>query len=295
MKLYNITLNSISPPLTGYTIYYNSVNASTIAKIGLTTNNATNLTKAQLVTPGLRVSVPDNATSVILYNAECATSVVNTITPNLGITASATNITDTSCTIDWVTSTSVPLGTQFLLYMNGVVIYTGTGQFTYDVTGLTAETTYNFAVQAKDVNGNVIGVSNAVIVTTDITIPLIFRIEFTGDPGVYGNNGGPFRIFDGPANAQVTLFLDSVTQDSPRTWVLKENAITVQSGSFPINSPVYYANLDANGESGEFLITTGGGQMTGSLFIIVFECINPNTQQPYPLPQSPYDMLDQQL
>lgn len=295
MKLYNITLNSISPPTTGYTIYYNSVNPITIAKIGLTTTNATNLTKAQLVAPGLRVSVPDNATSVILYNDECATSVVNTITPNLGITASATNITDTSCTIDWVTSTSVPLGTQFLVYMNGVVISTVVSTFTYDVTGLTAETTYNFAVQAKDVNGNVIGVSNAVIVTTDITIQLLFRIEFTGDPGVYGNYGGPFKIFDGPANAQVLLSLDSNTQDTPRTWVLKQNGSTVQSGSFPVSSDVYYANLDANGESGEFLITTGGGQMTGTLLIIISECVNPNTQQPYPLPDSPYDRLDQQL
>jgi len=133
------------------------------------------------------------------------------------------------------------------------------------------------------------------VLSNVFVIDSFFRIEFSGDPGVYGNYGGPFRIFDGPANAQVTLFLDSETQDSPRTWVLKENAITVQSGSFPINSPVYYANLDANGESGEFLITTGGGQMTGSLFIIVFECINPNTQAPYALPQSPYDRLDQQL
>jgi hypothetical protein len=117
----------------------------------------------------------------------------------------------------------------------------------------------------------------------------LFRIEF-----IQSNTGGPFKIFDGPPNSQVTLKLTSSTQDSG-TWILYANNVIQTNGTIPINSPVYYANLDVNGESDELLISTGGGQMSGSLFIIVFECIDPNTQQPYTLPQSPYDRLDQQL
>jgi hypothetical protein len=116
-----------------------------------------------------------------------------------------------------------------------------------------------------------------------------FRIEF-----IQFNNGGPFKIFGGPPNSQVTLKLTDDTQDSG-TWILYANNVIQTNGTIPINSPVYYANLNTNGESDELLISTGGGQMSGSLFIIVFECIDPNTQQPYALPQSPYDRLSQQL
>ena len=118
-----------------------------------------------------------------------------------------------------------------------------------------------------------------------------FRIQYVGT----SNSGGPFKIFGGPPNSQVTLTLDSSTQDTG-TWILLVNGSnTGISGNIPINSPAYYADLDSNGESDELLISTGGGQMSGSLLIIVSECINPNTQQPYVLPQSPYDRLDQQL
>jgi hypothetical protein len=118
-----------------------------------------------------------------------------------------------------------------------------------------------------------------------------FRIQYVGS----SNSGGPFKIFGGPPNSQVTLTLDSSTQDTG-TWILLVNGSNVGiSGNIPINSPAYYADLDSNGESDELLISTGGGQMSGSLLIIVSECINPNTQQQYLLPQSPYDRLSQQL
>jgi hypothetical protein len=118
-----------------------------------------------------------------------------------------------------------------------------------------------------------------------------FRIQYVGS----SNTGGSFKIFGGPANAEVTLTLDSSTQDTGNWIYLINGSNTGISGNIPINSPACYAGLDSNGESDTLLISTGGGQMSGSLFIIVSECINPNTQQTYALPQSPYDRLYQQL
>lgn len=164
-KLYNITLTSTSPPTTGYTIYYNSVNVATIATIGLAGGPATNLTKTQLVSPGLKVSVPDTATSVIMYNIECASS-ANFIVPiSVTITASASNINSTSLTLDWITSPS-GIATSYLIFKDGILLETLGNVSTYNVSDLTAEVTYNFSVQGKDISGNVVGISNSVIVTT---------------------------------------------------------------------------------------------------------------------------------
>lgn len=64
-----ITQGTISGP---YSVYYNSISSSTFATRVSTGANATGISLADLTTPpGVRVAVPDNATSVILYNQNC--------------------------------------------------------------------------------------------------------------------------------------------------------------------------------------------------------------------------------
>lgn len=167
-KLYNITLTAATPPTIGYTVYYNSVNASTIATIGLAGGPATNLTKAQLVSPGLKVSIPDTATSIIMYNIECASSTNFTVPTSVTITASASNIYSTSITLNWITAPS-GIATSYLIFKDGVLLTTLGNVSSYEVSSLTAGVTYNFSVQGKDVVGNVVGISNSVTVSLPLT------------------------------------------------------------------------------------------------------------------------------
>ena len=185
-QLYNITLTAANPPTIGYTVYYNSVNPATIATIGLTSTPATGLTKAQLISPGLKVSVPDAATSVILYSVECISSASFTVPTYVTIVANATNINATTLTLNW-TTTPGGIATSYLIFRDGVLIATLGNVTTYGVTGLTAGTTYNFAVQAKNINGNIIGTSNAVVVTT--------TSQITSFCAVWNSSYFPFEVY----------------------------------------------------------------------------------------------------
>jgi hypothetical protein len=192
-KLYNITLTAANPPTIGYTVYYNSVNPATIATIGLTSTPATGLTKAQLISPGLKASVPDAATSVILYNVECISSASFTVPTYVTIVASASDIGPVSLTLNWTTTPS-GIATSYLIFRDGVLIATLGNVLTYGVTGLTEDTTYNFAVQAKNVNGDIVGTSNAVLATTSL--------EYTYE--YYGS-----LYPDDPCNAYVDAYVRS--------------------------------------------------------------------------------------
>jgi bacillolysin len=165
-KLYNIILTEANPPTTGYTIYYNSVNAATIATIGISGGSATNLTKAQLVSPGLKVSIPDAATSILVYSQECGTTTSVATPTTLSISATAANITGTTLTLNWTSTPVLPVGSNFVVFQGGILIATLVGELTYNVTGLTASTPYNFTIQSKNSSGNVTGTSNNVAVST---------------------------------------------------------------------------------------------------------------------------------
>ena len=262
-KLYNITLTAANPPTIGYTVYYNSVNAATIATIGLTGGPATGLTKAQLVSPGLKVSVPDAATSVVLYNVECTSSTSFTVPTYVTIVASAANVSTTSLTLNW-TTTPGGVATSYLIFRDGVLIATLGNVATYAVTGLTLGTTYNFAVQAKNVNGNVIGTSNAVIVTTAAGSSVIFSDEYetdiigitsySGTVTVVGNaatfkayayNGGdPF----GTVNTSATIDGTGMSAYNPfgDGTVLSTNSKTLTAGTYNYSLQVNISTTPPN-------------------------------------------------
>lgn len=200
-QLYNITLTAANPPTIGYTVYYNSVNPATIATIGLTSTPATGLTKAQLISPGLKVSVPDAATSVILYSVECISSASFIVPTYVTIVASATNINSTTLTLNW-TTTPGGIATSYLIFRDGVLIATLGNVTTYGVTGLTAGTAYNFAVQAKNINGNIIGTSNAVVVTTIAGSSVTFSSEYESEIIGTTQYSGTVTVVGNPATFQ---------------------------------------------------------------------------------------------
>jgi PQQ-dependent dehydrogenase (s-GDH family) len=94
--------------------------------------------------------------------------VADTSAPSAPANLAASGITQSSLTLSWQASTDNIGVTGYDIYRNGVKInsslVTGT---TYNVTGLSAETSYSFYVVARDAAGNTSAQSN----TVDITIP----------------------------------------------------------------------------------------------------------------------------
>ncbi len=80
-----------------------------------------------------------------------------------GLTAS--NIAQTTLSLSWTASTDNVGVTGYDVYQGNNVIGTATSA-SYNVTGLTANTAYEFRVKAKDAAGNVSGFSNTTTATT---------------------------------------------------------------------------------------------------------------------------------
>ncbi|MDP5158908.1 MAG: NPCBM/NEW2 domain-containing protein, partial [Flaviramulus sp.] len=76
---------------------------------------------------------------------------------------------DTTVDLSWTASTSNVAITNYNIYKDGVLETTLGDVLTYQVSGLTADTTYNFTVTATDANGVESAPSNTLIITTDVT------------------------------------------------------------------------------------------------------------------------------
>ncbi len=88
--------------------------------------------------------------------------------PSVPTNLTASNIGDTTIDLSWTASIDNVGVTEYEVFQGGTSI--GTSATTsFNVTGLTAETTYSFIVNAKDAAGNVSGNSNAANVTTTAT------------------------------------------------------------------------------------------------------------------------------
>ena len=101
-------------------------------------------------------------------NFTITSSVVADTTPPTTSTLSASGTTTSSTNLSWTAATDNVSVTGYDVYQNGV-FKTSTTTTTLAVNGLTASTTYNFYVKAKDAAGNISVASNTVIVTTAAT------------------------------------------------------------------------------------------------------------------------------
>jgi chitodextrinase len=82
-------------------------------------------------------------------------------------TLSSIGQTDTTADLSWTGATDDTAVTGYRIYQDGVLEVTLGNVSTYQVTGLTAGTNYNFTATALDAAGNESPVSNAVSVTTN--------------------------------------------------------------------------------------------------------------------------------
>lgn len=87
--------------------------------------------------------------------------------PTAPTNLAASNTTSTATTLNWTASTDNIGVTQYQIRQNNVTVGTVAGNITtYNVTGLTASTTYNYNVVALDAAANVSPASNTFQITT---------------------------------------------------------------------------------------------------------------------------------
>jgi len=153
--------------VTGYDIYQNGVlkGSSTTASY-----NVTGLTAATTYT--FYVKAKDAAGNVSAASSTISVttlSVLDTEAPTAPTNLASSNITETSVSLSWTASTDNVGVTGYDVYRNGTLLALTTST-SYNVTGLTAATTYSFTVKAKDAAGNVSAASTALSVTTSSVI-----------------------------------------------------------------------------------------------------------------------------
>ncbi|MDO5969786.1 fibronectin type III domain-containing protein [Flavivirga aquimarina] len=88
--------------------------------------------------------------------------------PPTAPTLSSTFQTSTTVDLSWTAATDNIAVTGYKIYKDGVLEATLGNILTYQVTGLTAATSYDFTVTALDIAGNESVVSNTMTITTDV-------------------------------------------------------------------------------------------------------------------------------
>jgi PQQ-dependent dehydrogenase (s-GDH family) len=110
---------------------------------------------------------PTSAPSEVIPGSQLLTQLPDTQSPTAPSNLVSSNITSNSFTLSWTASTDNVGVTGYDVYQNGIKInaanITGTS---YNVTGLTANTTFAYYVKAKDAAGNQSANSSTLNVTT---------------------------------------------------------------------------------------------------------------------------------
>lgn len=148
----NWTASTDNIAVTGYDIFRNGVKINT-ALVTSTTYNVTGLSASTAYQ--FYVQAKDAA-----GNTSPNSNTINVTTPDIQAPTAPTNlvasaVTQTSLTLNWTASTDNVAVTGYDVYQGGIKINTAlVTSTTYNVTGLTASTAYQFYVQARDAAGN---------------------------------------------------------------------------------------------------------------------------------------------
>ena len=198
------------------------------------------------------------------YTVNLTTSVADTTAPSTP-TLSASGTTQTSTNLSWSAATDNVGVTGYDVYQGTTILTTVTGT-TYNVTGLSASTSYSFSVKAKDAAGNVSSSSNIVNVTTLGNTTVTYCTS-------QGNNTADERIgrvqFGTINNASTgTAGYENFTTISTNIAVGSTNTITITpTWTGTIYSEGYAVFIDLNNDgdfvdSGETVFTRSATKTT---------------------------------
>jgi PQQ-dependent dehydrogenase (s-GDH family) len=227
------TASTDNVAVTGYDVYQDGVKINA-ANITGTSYNVAGLLPA--TTYGYYVRAKDAAGNV---SANSSTLNVTTNSPDIIPPTDPTNlvssiITKTSFTLNWTASTDNVGVTGYDIYRDGIKINASLNTTTtYNVTGLTAATSYSMTVIAKDAAGNQSAASVPLLVTTlTATAPTETFTQRT----ILANQRMPHDLVYGPDNniwfterfAGKVSFVNPVT--NVKTTVLTLGAAMVRVG-----------------------------------------------------------------
>ncbi|MBU8892286.1 MAG: S8 family serine peptidase [Bacteroidales bacterium] len=141
-----------------------------------TVNGIINVLSTASGTTRMRVSMKYNAAQTACetftygevedYTVTFGAAGPDTEDPTAPTGLSASNVTTSTATLNWNASTDNVGVTEYDLYRNGTLM-ASTSATNYNVTGLSASTTYSFYVKAKDAEGNISAASSTINVTTE--------------------------------------------------------------------------------------------------------------------------------
>ncbi|MER3318218.1 MAG: hypothetical protein RIB79_07990 [Allomuricauda sp.] len=151
--------------VTNYQVFQNGVS---IANTGMaTTLNVTGLTASTIYNFTVFAQDVAGNTSVVSNTETVNTSVApDTQAPSAITDLASSNTTTTTTNLNWGASTDNVGVTNYEIFQDGVSIANTGTTTTFNVTGLTAATSYDFTVFASDAAGNTSTVSNTETVNT---------------------------------------------------------------------------------------------------------------------------------
>ena len=225
-----VTLNwTASTDNSGYVIYEIFKDDITHVSTTNTMYNITNLTQNTSYTFKVRakdivgnISADSNTVNVT------TTNIIDTEAPIAPTNLTATNIGSTSTTLTWTIATDNIGVIGYDVFKDGILLATTTAN-TFNVTGLTPETLYNFTVKAKDAAGNVSEVSNTVSVTT-LVIPPVGATCGTETFTNLGTNASNYTNYnwtgDNGISWSATDARNDQTINSSRTITIRNGTLT---------------------------------------------------------------------
>lgn len=150
--------------VTGYDVYNGTSLITTVTGL---THTVTGLTPSTAYTFSVKAkdAAGNISASSNTVNVTTTVAVVDTTAPTAPTTLTASATAATSTNLSWTAATDNVGVTGYDVYQGSSAIATVTGT-TYNVSGLTASTSYSFSVKARDAAGNISPSSNVVNVTT---------------------------------------------------------------------------------------------------------------------------------
>ncbi len=181
----NWTASTDNTGVTGYDVYRGNTKVGTVTS---TSYNVTGLTAGTSYAFSVKAKDAAGNESASSNTINVTTNqAVDTQAPTAPANLTASNVAQTTLSLNWTASSDNVGVTGYDVYRGATRLGTVTST-SYNVSGLTANTSYTFSVKAKDAAGNESASSNLVNVTTSgTTIPTPTYCAATG-------NGGPEAI-----------------------------------------------------------------------------------------------------
>ncbi|MEP4095931.1 fibronectin type III domain-containing protein, partial [Reichenbachiella sp.] len=159
-------------------------------------------------------------------NLQIVSLIVDTQAPSVPTGLAASNTSDTGTTLSWTASTDNVGVTSYEVFQGGTSIGTSATP-SFSVTGLTASTTYSFAVNASDAAGNASANSSSLNVTTNdpATTPVNFKVAFIGDAGTSANADAVLNLISAEGADAVVHAGDMTYSSNPGAFEANINAV----------------------------------------------------------------------